>query len=53
MNSGQIVDPQGKNVGNFPGGTNMAFGGPGGTTLFVVSGGSNVKALHMNLPGIP
>ena len=53
MNSGQIVDPQGKNVGNFPGGTNMAFGGPDGTTLFVVSGGSSVKALHMNVPGIP
>jgi gluconolactonase len=53
MNSGQIVDPQGKSVGNFPGGTNMAFGGPDGTTLFVVSGGGNVRALHMNVPGIP
>ena len=53
MNSGQIVNAQGQNVGNFPGGTNMAFGGPDGTTLFVVSGGGNLRALHMNLPGIP
>jgi gluconolactonase len=53
MSGGQIVNAQGENVGNFPGGTNMAFGGPDGSTLFVVSGGSEVRALHMNIPGIP
>ena len=50
---GQIKSAQGQGLGNFPGGTNMAFGGPDGKLLFVVSGGSNVRALHMNVPGIP
>lgn len=50
---GAIKNAQGQNIGNFPGGTNMAFGGPDGKTLFVVSGGSNVRAIQMNVPGIP
>ena len=53
QSGGQIKSAQGENIGNFPGGTNMAFGGPDGKTLFVVSGGSNVRALHMNVPGMP
>jgi sugar lactone lactonase YvrE len=48
-----IKSAQGQGIGNFPGGTNMAFGGPDGKLLFVVSGGSNVRAVHMNVPGIP
>jgi gluconolactonase len=50
---GQIISPAGENIGSFPGGTNMAFGGPDGTTLFVVAGGSDVRAVQMNVPGIP
>jgi gluconolactonase len=53
QSGGQILSPEGESIGSFPGGTNMAFGGPDGTLLFVVSGGSNVRALHMNVPGIP
>lgn len=53
QSGGQIKNAQGQNIGNFPGGTNLAFGGPDGKLLFVVSGGSNVRALHMNVPGIP
>ncbi len=53
QSGGQIKNAQGQGIGNFPGGTNMAFGGPDGKLLFVVSGGSNVRALHMNVPGIP
>lgn len=53
QSGGQILSPQGENLGSFPGGTNMAFGGPDGKLLFVVSGGSTVRALHMNVPGIP
>jgi gluconolactonase len=50
---GNIKNAEGQGIGSFPGGTNMAFGGPDGKVLFVVSGGSNVRAVHMNVPGIP
>jgi gluconolactonase len=55
QSGGQIVDPQGQGIGNFPGGVNMAFGGEDGTTLFVVAGVGNitVRAVHMNVPGLP
>jgi hypothetical protein len=39
-------------VGHFPGGTNMAFGGPDGQLLMMVEGqGAHVP--RMNLPGLP
>jgi gluconolactonase len=50
--SGTIVNAQGQSVGKFPGGTNMAFGGPEGKTLLVV----NAKSAHtveMSVPGLP
>jgi sugar lactone lactonase YvrE len=53
QSGGQILNPEGQAIGSFPAGTNMAFGGADGTTLFVVSGGSTVRAIQMNVPGIP
>jgi gluconolactonase len=51
-NGGTIRNPAGQNVGNFPGGTNMAFGGPDMKTLLVVSN-QTARVVQMNLPGIP
>ena len=51
-NGGAIISPQNARIGNYPGGTNMAFGGEDGKTLLVV-GGKNMHAVQMNLPGLP
>jgi gluconolactonase len=51
-NGGAIVSPQNQHVGNYPGGTNQAFGGEDGKTLLVV-GGKNMHVVPMNLPGLP
>jgi gluconolactonase len=51
--SGTIFTAQGQRLGNYGGGTNLAFGGPDGKTLLVVGPGNNVRALRMNLPGLP
>jgi len=51
-NTGTIRDPQGNPIGTFPVGTNMAFGGPDGKTLFVV-GGTMAQIVPMNIPGLP
>ena len=40
-------------IGQFTGGTNLAFGGPDGKTLFVVGGDTDVKVVQTNLPGLP
>jgi sugar lactone lactonase YvrE len=49
---GTIRNPAGQNIGNFPGGTNMAFGGPDMKTLLVVRNQS-AQIVPMNIPGIP
>ena len=50
--SGTIHNPQGGAVGKFPGGTNMAFGGPDAKTMLVVSG-KGAHTVEMNIPGLP
>ena len=49
---GNIHDPDGKAVGKFPAGTNMAFGGPDNKTMLVVSG-KGAHTVEMNVPGLP
>jgi gluconolactonase len=51
--SGGIYTSSGQRLGSYSGGTNLAFGGPDGRTLLVVGGGTSVRALRMNLPGLP
>jgi gluconolactonase len=51
-NGGNIRNPQGQNIGKFPAGTNMAFGGPDAKTLLVV-GGVGAHTVQMNVPGLP
>jgi gluconolactonase len=51
-NGGNIRNPQGQNIGTFPGGTNMAFGGPDGKTLLVVANKA-ARIVQMNVPGLP
>jgi gluconolactonase len=51
-NGGAIISPQNQRVGNYPGGTNMAFGGEDGKTLLVV-GGRGMHTVPMNVPGLP
>jgi gluconolactonase len=51
--SGRIVGPDGKQLGTYPGGTNLTFGGADGKLLLVVGGGNRVRVVHMNLPGLP
>lgn len=53
LSGGSIRDPNGQEIAKFSGGTNLAFGGPEGKTLLVVGGGTNVKVVTMNLPGLP
>jgi sugar lactone lactonase YvrE len=51
--SGQIISAQGQRLGSYPGGTNLTFGGRDGRTLLVVGGGTRVRAVAMNVPGLP
>jgi gluconolactonase len=51
--SGRIYSPEGRAIGSYPGGTNLAFGGADGKLLLVVGGGNRVRAVHMNVPGLP
>jgi len=53
LSGGSIRDPSGAEIAKFNGGTNLAFGGADGKTLIVVGGGTNVKVIQMNLPGLP
>lgn len=53
LSGGSIRDPNGQEIAKFSGGTNLAFGGPEGKTLLIVGGGTNVKFVTMNLPGLP
>jgi gluconolactonase len=53
--SGTIYDPQGQVIDQYasPGGTNVAFGGPDGKTLFIAGRGLQVREVQMNVPGFP
>jgi len=53
LSGGSIRDPDGQEIAKFSGGTNLAFGGLEGKTLLIVGGGTNVKVVAMNLPGLP
>jgi gluconolactonase len=50
---GTIQGSDGQQVGNFPGGTNLAFGGADQKTLLVVHDGASVRVVTMNVPGLP
>ncbi len=53
LSGGTIVNPEGQTIGDFPGGTNLAFGGADGKTLLVVGGGTKARVVQMNVPGLP
>jgi gluconolactonase len=53
LSGGAIIDPSGKQIGTFPGGTMATFGGADGKTLIVVGGGTGVHTVQMNIPGPP
>jgi gluconolactonase len=53
LSGGSIRDPAGTEIAKFNGGTNLAFGGADGKTLLVVGGGTGVKVIQMNVPGLP
>lgn len=53
LSGGSIRDPDGNEIGTFPGGTNLAFGGADRKTLFVVGGGTGAHVVPMNVPGLP
>ncbi len=53
LSGGTIRNPDGDQIGQFSGGTNLAFGGPDGKTILVVGGGTTVKILQTNVPGLP
>ena len=50
--TGQILDSTLKIVATFSGGTDLAFGGPDGMTLFVLNG-PVVAAIPTKIPGMP
>ncbi len=49
---GRIYSPAGELLGRFAGGTNLAFGGPEGKTLFIVGRGE-LSFIELNIPGLP
>jgi gluconolactonase len=49
---GRIYSPAGELLGRFRGGTNLAFGGPEGKTLFIVGNGE-LSSIELNIPGLP
>jgi gluconolactonase len=50
---GSILKPDGTQVGTWGAGTNLAFGGDDGKTLFVAGSGKQARELTMNVPGLP
>ncbi len=50
--TGYVYSPQGEQIGEFWGGTNLAFGGPDGKTLFI-SGHGRLTSRRVNVPGMP
>jgi gluconolactonase len=53
LSGGSIRNPDGDEIGGFPGGTNLAFGGDDHTLLLVVGGGTGVHTVQMSVPGFP
>jgi gluconolactonase len=51
LSGGTIISPAGTQIGTFPGGTNMTFGGADGKTLLVVGSGAVAHLVQMNVPG--
>lgn len=51
--SGNISSASGQRLGQYGSGTNLAFGGVDGKTVLVVGGGTQVRELQMNVPGLP
>jgi gluconolactonase len=50
---GVIFDREGQNIGNYGSGTNLAFGGPDGRSMFIVGPGRNARVVQTNVPGLP
>jgi gluconolactonase len=50
---GMIFTPEGRMIGNYGGGTNLAFGGEDGRTLLIVGPGNSARVVQTNLPGLP
>jgi gluconolactonase len=50
---GIIFDRQGRSLGDYGSGTNLAFGGVDGRTLLVAGPGRSLRTVRMNLPGLP
>jgi sugar lactone lactonase YvrE len=50
--NGSIFTPEGETLRSWGNGTNLAFGGDDGQSLFVVASGS-VRLLTTNVPGLP
>ena len=51
--NGSIFSADGKNVGSWGTGTNLAFGGDDGMTVLVAGSGKQLRELKMNVPGLP
>lgn len=52
LSSGHVYSPLGELLGEFWGGTNLAFGGPDGQTLFI-TGHGRLTSLNVAIPGMP
>lgn len=50
--NGHVYSPAGELLGEFWGGTNLAFGGPDGQTLFI-TGHARLTSLRVAIPGMP
>jgi gluconolactonase len=52
----RVWSPQGQMIGSMGGlgtVTNIAFGGPNGTTMFITSFDGDLKSVETNIPGLP
>jgi gluconolactonase len=52
LSSGDVYSPTAELLGEFWGGTNLAFGGPDGKTLFI-AGHGRLTSRPVNIPGMP
>lgn len=53
LSGGAILDPDGEQIAEYAGGTNLAFGGIDGKTMLVVGWGQEVNIIETNVPGFP
>jgi gluconolactonase len=51
--NGSIFSADGKNLGSWGSGTNLAFGGDDGKTVLVAGSGKQLRELKMSVPGLP